>query len=111
MDAAAAAGGKVQGGLRDVKLAPGPPVTVDFRPHGKERLEGMRRLRLIADVLAVTEVKDGADNGAAGRAVARQKGGRAGAGLHPTHLGAFAGPETLPGELVDDAVLDRIRSA
>jgi hypothetical protein len=111
LDAAAAAGAKVQRGLRDVKLAPGPPVTVDFRPHGKERFEGMRRLRLIADVLAVTEVEDGADNRSAGRAFAGQKAAELGPDCIPLIAGAFAGPETLPGELVDDAILDRIRSA
>ena len=29
----------------------------------------------------------------------------------PLLVGAFAGPETVPAELIDDGILDRIRSA
>src|ERR671910_464468 len=42
-------------------------------PSGVEQYERMRRLRLFADVLAVTEVEDGADNRAARRAFAGQE--------------------------------------
>jgi 2-polyprenyl-6-methoxyphenol hydroxylase-like FAD-dependent oxidoreductase len=96
--------------VRDLVLATarGP---IDFRPYGEERFERMRRLRLIADVLAVTEVEDGADNRAARRAFAGQKAAQLAPDYLPLIAGAFAGPETIPGELVDDAILDRIRSA
>jgi 2-polyprenyl-6-methoxyphenol hydroxylase-like FAD-dependent oxidoreductase len=96
--------------VRDLVLATarGP---IDFRPYGEERFERMRRLRLIADVLAVTEVEDGADNRSARRAFAGQKAAELAPDYFPLIAGAFAGPETIPAELVDDAILDRIRSA
>jgi 2-polyprenyl-6-methoxyphenol hydroxylase-like FAD-dependent oxidoreductase len=96
--------------VRDLVLATarGP---IDFRPYGEERIERMRRLRLIADVLAVTEVEDGADNRGARRAFAGQKATELAPDYFPLIAGAFAGPETIPGELVDEAILDRIRSA
>jgi hypothetical protein len=71
----------------------------------------MRRLRLIADVLAVTEVEDGADNRAARRAFAGQKAVELAPDFFPLVAGAFAGPETIPADLVDDRILDRIRGA
>jgi 2-polyprenyl-6-methoxyphenol hydroxylase-like FAD-dependent oxidoreductase len=96
--------------VRDLALATrrGP---VDFRPYGEERFERMRRLRLIADVLAVTEVEDGADNRAARRAFAGQKAVELDPDFFPLVAGAFAGPETIPADLVDDRILDRIRGA
>jgi hypothetical protein len=51
----------------------------------------MRRLRLIADVLAVTEVEDGADNRAARRAFAGQKAAELAPDYFPLIAGAFAG--------------------
>ena len=54
----------------------------------------MRRLRLFADVLAVTEVEDGADNRAARRALAGQKAAELAPDYLPLIAGAFAGPET-----------------
>lgn len=96
--------------VRDLVLATsrGP---IDFRPYGEERVERMRRLRLIADVLAVTEVEDGADNRAARRAFAGQKVADLDPDFFPPVAGAFTGPETIPAELVDEGVLDRIRGA
>jgi len=84
---------------------------LDFRPYAEERVERMRRLRLIADVSAVTHVEDGAENRAARRAYFRQKMADFAPDVFPLVVGAFVGPETVPAELVDDRLLDRIRSA
>lgn len=74
---------------------------VDLRAYGEERFERMRRVRLIADVFALTEVEDGADNRAARRAFAGQKMSDLDPDFAPLMVGAFAGPETIPAELVD----------
>jgi 2-polyprenyl-6-methoxyphenol hydroxylase-like FAD-dependent oxidoreductase len=84
---------------------------IDFRPYAEERLERMRRLRLIADILTVTHVEDGADNRPARRARYNQKMAEMDPELFPLVVGAFAGPETVAADLVDESVLDRIRNA
>ncbi len=71
----------------------------------------MRRLRLIADVFAVTHVEDGADNRAARRAYVGQKMAEFAPEVFPLLVGAFVGPETVPAELVDHRLLDQIRQA
>ena len=95
--------------VRDIVLADGN--TPDFRPYAEERLERMRRLRLIADVLAVTNVEDGAENRAARRAWFGARVAAMDPVLFPLMAGAFAGPETIPAECVDEGILDRIRQA
>jgi 2-polyprenyl-6-methoxyphenol hydroxylase-like FAD-dependent oxidoreductase len=95
--------------VRDLILA-GARESADFAPYGSERLERMKRLRLVADVVAVTNVEH-ADNRSARRAFVREKMAMMDPEVFPLLLGAFAGPETIPPSLVDPAILDRIRSA
>ena len=95
--------------VRDIVLADGDAP--DFRPYAEERLERMRRLRLIADVLAVTNNEDGADNRAARRAWFGSRVAAMDPELFPLMAGAFVGPETVPAECVDEGILDRIRRA
>jgi 2-polyprenyl-6-methoxyphenol hydroxylase-like FAD-dependent oxidoreductase len=81
-----------------------------FRPYGEERVSRMERLRLIADMVAVSQSED-ADNRPARRAFMGEKL----AAMDPVYFnllaGAFVGPEQVPDELVDVGVLDRIRNA
>jgi menaquinone-9 beta-reductase len=96
--------------VRDLVLANGRGP-IDFRPYAEERLERMRRLRLIADILAVTHVEDGANNRAARRAHFNEKMAGMDPEFFPLMVGAFVGPETVAADLVDESVLDRIRNA
>jgi len=94
---------------RDLILA-GATAAADFAPYGEERVERMRRLRLLADVVAVTFAED-ADNRPARRAWVGERFAAMDPEVFPLFAGILAGPETVPPELVDDAILDRIRSA
>jgi hypothetical protein len=96
--------------VRDLVLANGRGP-IDFRPYAEERFERMRRLRLIADILAVTHVEDGAANRAARRARLNEKMAEMDPEFFPLVVGAFVGPETVAADLVDESVLDRIRNA
>lgn len=95
--------------VRDLVLG-GATRAADFVPYGIERLERMRRLRLLADVMAVTHIED-ADNRPARRAWVGERLAAFDPEVFPLFAGILAGPETVPTELVDEAVLDRIRSA
>lgn len=86
-------------------------AAVDFRAYAAERVDRMERLRLIADVLAVVHVEDGATNRDARRAWFGERIATMDPELFPLVVGAFAGPETVPDELVDRSILDRIRAA
>jgi hypothetical protein len=70
----------------------------------------MRRLRLIADVLSVSQAED-ADNRPARRAFFGEKMATMDPELFPLMVGAFTGPERVPEELVDPGILGRIRAA
>jgi 2-polyprenyl-6-methoxyphenol hydroxylase-like FAD-dependent oxidoreductase len=83
----------------------------DFTPYGEERMERMRRLRLIANIVAVMHVEDGADNRDARRRWVGERMGSMDPDFFPLLFAAWAGPETAPSELVDERVLDQIRSA
>jgi 2-polyprenyl-6-methoxyphenol hydroxylase-like FAD-dependent oxidoreductase len=96
--------------VRDLVLD-GASSPDDFRPYGEERIERMRRLRLIADVIAVVNVEEGADNRNARRAWLSDRMQSMDPEVFPLLIGSFAGPETIPPELVDEVVLDRIRAA
>ncbi|MBV9952483.1 MAG: FAD-dependent monooxygenase [Acidimicrobiia bacterium] len=96
--------------VRDLVLD-GARKPADFASYGDERMERMRRLRLGANVLGVTNVEDGADNRDARRAWVGERMATMDPELFPLLFGLFAGPENIPAELVDDAILDRIRSA
>ncbi len=94
--------------VRDIVLS-SSAGKLDFRPYAEERVERMRQLRFIADVLGVTHVEDGADNRAAPRAYVGRKMAEFSPDIFPLVVGAFIGPETVPAELIDDRLLDRIR--
>jgi 2-polyprenyl-6-methoxyphenol hydroxylase-like FAD-dependent oxidoreductase len=102
--------------LRDARqvrdaVRDGGPARADFRAYAAERVARMARLRLVADILAVTHVEDGATNRAARRRWFGTRVASMSPDVFPLLAGAFAGPETIPDELVDDAILDRIRAA
>jgi menaquinone-9 beta-reductase len=95
--------------VRDLILdSTGQPA--DFAPYGRERSERMRKLRLIADVVSVTYAED-ADNRMARRAFLGEKMTSMDAGIFPLMIGFMTGPETVPDQLVDSQILDRIRQA
>jgi 2-polyprenyl-6-methoxyphenol hydroxylase-like FAD-dependent oxidoreductase len=101
--------------LRDVRivrdlLLDGARTPDAFVPYGQERIRRMERLRLIADIIAVSEAEDAANQPARRDFVARQN-ADPDSGLLTLMLGAFAGPETVPDELVDHTWPDRIRAA
>jgi 2-polyprenyl-6-methoxyphenol hydroxylase-like FAD-dependent oxidoreductase len=81
-----------------------------FAPYGEERSSRMERLRFIADVIAVAQAED-ADNRSARRAMFAEKMAAMDPEIFPLLLGAFAGPETVPEELLDPGILERLRGA
>jgi hypothetical protein len=70
----------------------------------------MRCLRFLADVMAVAQAED-ADNRAARRAFLNDRLAAMDPGVFPVLLAAFTGPETVPAEVIDESLLDRIRAA
>jgi 2-polyprenyl-6-methoxyphenol hydroxylase-like FAD-dependent oxidoreductase len=101
--------------LRDARIVldlvlDGARLSSDFYPYGTDRSERMRRLRLMADVIAVADVED-ADNRPARLAFMGERTATPDGELFPLLAGAFAGPETAPDELFDPAILERIRNA
>ena len=95
--------------VRDLVLA-GACRADDFAPYGAERFERLRRLRLIGDLIAAATVQGG-DNRTARRKHFAQAMATKDAAIFPLMLGMFAGPETIPARLVNEAVLDRFRPA
>ena len=95
--------------VRDLVLA-GARRAEDFAPYGAERLERMRRLRLIGDVVAAATVESD-ENRSTRRRHFAQAMATMDAEISPLVLGMFAGPETIPAHLANEAVLQRIRSA
>jgi 2-polyprenyl-6-methoxyphenol hydroxylase-like FAD-dependent oxidoreductase len=101
--------------LRDARIVrdlvmDGARSARDFAPYGKERSARMERLRFAADVLAVAQAED-ADNRLARRELAWRLMGEMDSHLFPVLVSPFAGPETVPAELVDQRLIDRIRAA
>ena len=73
----------------------------------------MRRVRLLADMAAAIQAEDvgtGSDR-ATRRAFFVESMFAADPGLGAMFMSAFAGPETVPDELVDEGWVDRIRTA
>ena len=95
--------------VRDL-VTDGARSTRDFARYGEERTARMERLRFAADVLAVIQAED-ADNRRARRELAWRLMGEMDPHLFTVLVGAFAGPETVPAELVDERLIDRIRAA
>ena len=95
--------------VRDLVLD-GARTAEAFAGYGAERVARMERLRLIADILAVTQVED-ADNRDARRAYVNERMAGMVAPIFPLVVGGFAGPETIGDELIDPGLLDAIRAA
>ena len=95
--------------VRDLILD-GARQPADFAPYGQERAERMRRLRLIADIVSVTYAED-ASNRMARRAFLGEKMASMDADVFPLLVAFITGPETVPDQLVDSRILDRIREA
>lgn len=101
--------------LRDVRMVrdlilDGSLGSADFSPYAREREERMRRLRLIADVSAVTHVEP-AGNRAARRAMVNGAMRAFEPEVFGLLVGAFVGPEAIPAGLVDERLLARVRAA
>ncbi len=73
-------------------------------------IAGTLNVRHPADVMAVTQCEDAA-NRAARRAFLSAGMDAMDPAVFPLMIGLFAGPETIPAELVDPGILDRIRAA
>ena len=95
--------------VRDL-VVDGARQPTDFACYATERVERMRRLRLAADVMSVTQAED-CDNLTARRHLMAEKMANMDPALFPVLIGCFAGPETIPDELVDERVLDELRTA
>lgn len=101
--------------LRDVRqvrdrVLEGAQRAADFAVYGAERCGRMRRLRLIGDLVAAATVEPGPQRSARRSHLARALATMDPA-IAPLVLGMFAGPETIPPHLVDDAVLTNVRAA
>ena len=95
--------------VRDLVLE-GARSASSFADYGRERAARMQCVRFIADVMTVVQVED-ADNRAARRAFINEKLATMDPAVFPVLLGAFTGPETVPRQLIDEHLLDRIRAA
>jgi 2-polyprenyl-6-methoxyphenol hydroxylase-like FAD-dependent oxidoreductase len=95
--------------VRDLVLD-GARDAAAFAPYGEERRERLKRVRFIADVIAVTQAED-ADNTSARRAFVAEKMAAMDPEIFGLLVGAFAGPENTPPEVLDPTLLDRIRAA
>lgn len=81
----------------------------DFGSYGEERVERMRRLRLIADVVAAVQIEDGGDRQARRRWLGKKL-ATTDPKVFPLLIGSFSGPETIPAEVADEAILEEIRA-
>jgi len=82
----------------------------DFADYGRERFDRMRKLRLIADVVSVTYAED-ADNRMARAGFLGEKIASTDPDVFPLVIGFITGPETVPDDLVNPEILNRIRNA
>jgi 2-polyprenyl-6-methoxyphenol hydroxylase-like FAD-dependent oxidoreductase len=95
--------------VRDLLLA-GARRPADFASYAAERTGRMQRVRLIADVMSVTQCEP-AHNREQRRAFISNGMDTMDPVVFPLVAGIFAGPETVPDQLVDTSILDRIRAA
>lgn len=95
--------------VRDLVLDGARSATA-FAAYGAERAARMERLRFVADLMSVTHTED-ADNRRARRLLVGEKMAAMDAEVFPLIAGVFAGPETIPHELLEPALLERIRAA
>jgi menaquinone-9 beta-reductase len=95
--------------VRDLVLD-GARTATDFASYGVERAARMERLRFGADIIAVTMAED-ADNRSARQAYVVDRMATMDPEVFSVLAGLFAGPEIIPEESLDPALLDRIRAA
>jgi menaquinone-9 beta-reductase len=95
--------------VRDLVLA-GARGPSGFLSYGEERSRRMERLRLVADVISVARAED-ADNRSARRTYFQEILEEKDSEVSRLLRGVFAGPETIPDEVVQFSLLDRIRGA
>jgi menaquinone-9 beta-reductase len=95
--------------VRDIILG-GGTAPADFAGYGRERSERMRKLRLIADVVSVAFAED-ADNRMARRSFVGDRMTSMDAEVFPLLVGFITGPDSVPGQLVHQGVLEQIRNA
>ena len=95
--------------VRDIVLDGGRRSEA-FASYGAERVGRMARLRFLADVFSVSQAED-ADNRRARRAFMAERMASFDPEIMGLMMGLFAGPENVPDELVDEGLLERIRSA
>jgi len=95
--------------VRDLVLN-GARTSDAFASYGAERVARMERLRFVADVIAVAQAED-ADNRPARRAFVLERMASFDQEIMTILMGAFGGPENIPDEALDPALLDRIRAA
>jgi flavin-dependent dehydrogenase len=95
--------------VRDLILD-GARTAADFAPYGTERDARMARLRFGADIIAVTNSED-AENRQARQAYVLERMSTMDPEIFPALFGLFAGPENIPGEVLNPELLDRIRAA
>jgi 2-polyprenyl-6-methoxyphenol hydroxylase-like FAD-dependent oxidoreductase len=101
--------------LRDARMV--RDIVVDggrapdaFAGYGAERADRMARLRFLADIISVSQAED-ADNRSARRAFMVERMARFDPEIMGLLMGMFAGPENVPDELIDEGLLERIRTA
>ncbi|HEX4819866.1 MAG TPA: FAD-dependent oxidoreductase [Acidimicrobiales bacterium] len=95
--------------VRDLALN-GARTADAFASYGQERMHRMAVLRFIADVVAVCQAED-ADNRQARRAMMVEGVATMDPEFMALMMGAFAGPENVPMEALDQGLIDRIRAA
>jgi 2-polyprenyl-6-methoxyphenol hydroxylase-like FAD-dependent oxidoreductase len=95
--------------VRDLVLN-GARTPEAFASYGKERFDRMATLRLIADMMAVSQAED-CDNRDARIAFVAERVAAMEPEVFALIAGLYAGPETVPPEHVDPTLLDRIRAA
>ena len=95
--------------VRDLILD-GARTAAEFEPYGTERFGRMERLRFGADIIAVTNAED-AENRQARLEFVGERMAVMDPEVFPVLFGLFAGPENVPGELVNPDLLARIRAA
>ncbi|HYL57522.1 MAG TPA: NAD(P)/FAD-dependent oxidoreductase [Candidatus Acidoferrales bacterium] len=93
--------------VRDLMLADRNWTPDTFRPYGEERAERMRRLRFTASLFSILNAEFG-PHARERRLKVREL--RLGNKFPDPGPAVYVGPEVLPPELFDEAILDRVRA-
>jgi menaquinone-9 beta-reductase len=93
--------------VRDLMLENRDWAPAIFRPYAEERRERMRRLRLTASTLSILNAEFG-DHARERRLQVRDQ--RTRNNFPDLAPATFVGPEVMPAEVFDEAILDRLRA-